>query len=107
MRRTPATLWLEQRKLRRRLRLDTYPVVAGEAGVAEMRRIVPRRLQHAVEREVAQGVGAQIATNLFHVVTGTDQLLAGRGIDPVVTRPLDRRRRDPDVNGLGAGSAHH
>ena len=36
-----------------------------------------------------------------------DHLGAGRHIDPVVARMLDRRRRDPEVDLSGAGIAQH
>src|SRR5437899_5706155 len=43
-------------------------VFAGETGVAVARRVAVRaadRLEHAVEREVAEGVGGDVARDLF------------------------------------------
>src|SRR5262249_47385830 len=93
---------VEEVELRRRLRLDPDAVGPGEAGVAEVSRIGAGRLQHAVEREVAERVGGEVAADLLYRVAGADQLLAGRCVDAVVARPLDRRRGDAHVHRLGA-----
>src|SRR5262249_14820261 len=106
--RSPAlSLRREQRQLRSGLGLDAHAIVSREARVAEVGRIGGGGLAHAVEREIAQGVGAEIPADLFHGVTGPDQLLAGGRVDAVVTRPLDGRRRDPDVDGPRACAPHH
>src|SRR5256886_5918369 len=98
---------VEEVELGRGLGLDADLVGAGEAGVTEARGIAARRLQHAVERQIAERVGAQVAADLLDVVAGPDQLLARRRVDAVVTRPLDRRRRDPPLDPAGApGSGH-
>src|SRR4051812_24271662 len=101
------TLDVEEAKLWRRVGLDAYLVGAGEAGVTVVGGVAAGRLQHAIEREIAERVGAEIAADLVDVMARADQLLARRRIDAVVARPLDRRRRDPDVDLLGAGAADH
>src|SRR2546422_2399236 len=98
---------VEQPELGRRLGLDAHAVVPGEAGVTELARVGAGRFEHPVEREVAERVGAQVASDLLGNVTRADQLLPRRGIDAVVARPLDRRRRDPHVDLLRAGGANH
>src|SRR5688572_31354065 len=101
------TLDVEETELGGRVGFDSYLVGAGEAGVAIVRRGAARRLEHALEREVPERVGAEIAADLVDVVARADQLLARRRVDAVVARPLDGRRRDPDVDLLGAGAADH
>src|SRR5262245_44783906 len=44
-------------------------VLAREAGVAEVGRVVAGSLQHPVEREVAERVRAQVPLDLPHLVT--------------------------------------
>src|SRR2546426_8403067 len=103
------SLDVEEVELGRGLGLDADLVGAGEAGVTEARGIAARRLQHAVERQIAERVGAQVAADLLDVVAGPDQPLARRRVDAVVTRPPDRRPRDPPVDLAGAplsGPAH-
>src|SRR5881398_294868 len=56
---------VEEPELRRRLGLDPHAVVAGEARVAEVGRVGARGLEHAVEGEVAEGVGAEVAPDLL------------------------------------------
>src|SRR6185503_2113185 len=102
-----ATSGVEETKLRCWLGLDADAVGAREAGVAEVRRVGAGRLQHAVEREIAERVGGQVAADLLDRVAGADQLLARRRVDAVVARPLDGRRGDADVDGPGAGAADH
>src|SRR5882724_4111033 len=80
---------VEEVELRRGIGLDADLVGAGEAGVTEAGGIAARGLQHAVEREVTQRVGAEIATDLVDLVAGGDELLAGGRVDAVVAGPLD------------------
>src|SRR3989442_6211289 len=96
---------VEEVELGRGLGLDADLVGAGEAGVTEARGIAARRLQHAVERQIAERVGAQVAADLLDVVAGPDQLLARRRVDAVVTRPLDRRRPQSHVGPPGGPRA--
>src|SRR5438552_1351286 len=97
----------EQRELRGLVRGDADAVVAGEARVAEARGIGAGRLQHAVEGQVAEGGRAEVAKDLVRAMAGGDQLPSRRGVDAVVARPLDRRRRDPHVDLAGAGALDH
>src|SRR5262245_21257689 len=89
---------VEEAELRRRPGLEADAIAAGEAGMTEMPRIRAGRLQHPVEREVADRIGAEIAPDLLGAVARADQLPARRRVDAVVSRPLDRRRRDPYVD---------
>src|SRR5262245_58296370 len=89
------------------LGFDADAVSAGEARVAEVRRVGAGGLQHAVEREITERVGAEIAADLLYRVAGADQLLARGRVDAVVAGPLDGRRRDAHVHRLGAGAADH
>src|SRR5262249_57725511 len=82
-------------------------MAGGEAGMTEMRGIRAGRLQHPVEREVADRIGAEIAPDLLGAVARADQLPARRRVDAVVARPLDRRRRDPYVDLARAGALDH
>src|SRR5206468_8735074 len=82
-------------------------ILPGEAGVAEVGRIVTGGLEHPVEREIAERVGGQVSLDLFHLVARPDQLLAGRRVDAVVARPLDGRRRDAHVALAGPRRAQH
>src|SRR5213592_3123595 len=98
---------VEEVELRRGVGLDADLVGAGEARVTEACRIAAGGLQHAVEREVAERVGGEVATDLVHLMARGDQLLARRRVDAVVARPLDRRRRDAHVDLARAGAAQH
>src|SRR2546428_8435021 len=61
---------VEEVELGRGLGLDADLVGAGEAGVTEARGVAARRLQHAVERQIAERVGAQVAAELLGGVAG-------------------------------------
>src|SRR5262245_40549833 len=74
---------IEETQLGSRVGFDADAVGAGETRVAEVRRIGTGGLQHAVEREVAERVGTEIAADLLHRVTGADQLLARGRVDAV------------------------
>src|SRR5262249_47044651 len=98
---------VEEMQLRCRIGLDADLVGAREARVTEAAGIAAGGLQHAVERQIAERIGAEITADLVDLMTGGDQLLARRRVDPVVTRPLDRRRRDPHVDLARARAAEH
>src|SRR5215813_5483012 len=100
-------LRLKQRELGTRLGPDADLVVAGEARVTELDRVAARRLQHALQRVVAERIRADVATDFLDGVAGPDELLSRRRVDAVVTGPLDRRRRDPHVDLAGAGTTDH
>src|SRR3989449_11014921 len=78
---------VEEVELGRGLGLDADLVGAGEAGVTEARGIAARGLQHAVERQIAQRGGAQVAADLLDVVAGTAQLPSRRRVHGVGTTP--------------------
>src|SRR4030095_11433126 len=59
------TSGVEEAELRRRLGLDADAIAAGEAGVTEMPWIRAGRLQHPIEREVTDRIGAEIAPDVL------------------------------------------
>src|SRR2546430_5869347 len=73
-------------------------VVAREAGVAEVRRIAPGRAQHAVERQIAERIYAQVRADLRDTVVRRAQLLLAGRVDAVIARSGDRRRRPAQVH---------
>src|SRR5258708_12834588 len=91
-------LGVEEVELGRGVRLDADLVGTGEAGVTEALGVAAGRLEHSLQGEIAERVGAEIAADLLDVVAGPDQLLARRRVDAVVARPLDRRPPDPHVD---------
>src|SRR5687767_15965514 len=101
------TLDVEETELGGRVGLDSDLVGAGEAGVAIVRRVAARRLEHPLEREVPERVGAEIPADLVDVVAGADQLLARRRVDAVLAGPLAGRRGAADVDPLGPASPDH
>src|SRR6266545_5398993 len=100
-------LRLEEPKLGDIAGVEADLVLPREAGVAEVGRVVAGGLEHAVQGEVPERVGAEIALDLGHLVARADQLLARRRVDAVVAGPLDGRRGDPHVHLPGARRAHH
>src|SRR5262249_45307960 len=72
-------------------------VVAGETGVAVVRRGAPDRLVDAGHREVGERVGVELVGDLLDGAAVGDHLLAGRHVNAVVAGVADRRRRDPQV----------
>src|SRR2546421_12105908 len=98
---------VEEVELGRGVRLDADLVGTGEAGVTEARGIAAGRLEHSLQGEIAERVGAEITADLLDVVAGPDQLLARGRVDAVVARPLDGRRRDPHVDLARTPPAQH
>src|SRR6266508_3955781 len=84
------------------VRRDLRRVGAGEAGVAEVGGIaVPGRgTQHAVEREVAEAVYAQMFAYLLDAVARRNQLLFAGRVDPVIARAGDGWRGDAEMHFL-------
>src|SRR5438552_14241244 len=80
-------------------------VVAREAGVAEVRRISPGRAQHAVERQIAERIYAQVRADLRDTVVRRDQLLLAGRVDAVIARLGARRRRHAYGRPRGTGPA--
>src|SRR5262249_8735414 len=84
-------------------------VLPGEAGVTEVAGVVARGLEHAVEGEIAERIGAEVALDLLHLVAGADAVVArpleGRRGDAHV--PLARPRRPPHLHDLAAGRPAH
>src|SRR5262249_26502442 len=58
----------------------------------------PARTVDTPERKVVQRISPELLGDLLDRAAVGDHLLAGGHVDPVVTRMLDRRRRDPYVN---------
>src|SRR6202795_2536173 len=100
-------LRVEELQLRQPPVIEADLVLPREASVAEMGRIVAGGLEHAVQREVAERVRAEILLDLRHLVARPDQLLAGRRVDAVIAGPLDGRRRDAHVHLAGPGGPDH
>src|ERR1700693_3265741 len=100
-------LRVEELQLRKVPGLQADLVLAREAGVAEVGRVVAGGLQHAGQREGAKRVRAEILLHLRHLVARPDQLLAGRRVDAVIAGPLDGRRRDADVHLAGPRRPGH
>src|SRR6478735_154714 len=73
-------------------------VLAGEAGLAQPVVRLAGRLDHALERDVAEAVGADARGDLVDVEAVGDQLRAGGEVDAVEARPLHRGAGDPDVH---------
>src|SRR5437660_7823067 len=80
-------------------------VVAREAGVTEVRGIAAGRLEHPVEREVAERVDAQVGADLLDAVARRDQLFLTGRVDAVIAGPGDRRRRHAEMHLRGTGLA--
>ena len=58
----------------------------------------PAAREHAVEREVAEGVDPEKLADLLDRMGGRDQLLPGRRVDAVEAGAGDRRRAQPQVH---------
>src|SRR4051812_47676457 len=65
-------------------------VLAGEAGLAEPVRLLAGGLDHPVQGDVAEAVGAHARGDLVDVEPVRDQLGAGGEVDAVEARPLHR-----------------
>src|SRR6267142_498507 len=100
-------LRVEELQLGRVPMIEADLVLPREAGVTEVGRVVAGGLQHAVQREVAERVRAEILLDLRHLVARADELLAGRRVDPVIAWPLNGRRRDAHVHLAGTRDPHH
>ncbi len=70
--------------------LDEGGIVSREAGVAVGRPVACGR-HHLVEREVLEGIDAQVLADLLAGVRRGDELVAIRRVDAVVARTGDRR----------------
>ncbi|HLE61140.1 MAG TPA: class II glutamine amidotransferase [Thermoanaerobaculaceae bacterium] len=87
--------------------LVQHPVVAREAGGAEVPGRGRQTREHALLGEVAKGVGADEGPDLLDALTGSDQLAPLRGVDAVEAGPDRRRRGDPEVHLRGAHTLEH
>src|SRR5207247_6035780 len=106
LRHTRSLIGVEETHLRALTRVEAHFVLPREAGVAEMLRIRARGLQHALQGEIAEAVGAQVALDLVHPVARPDQLLAGRRVDAIVATPLDSPRGAGDRDIASLRRAH-
>src|ERR1700693_3342370 len=67
-------LRVEELQLRELPVIEADLVLPREAGVAEVGRVVAGSLKHAVQREVAERVRAEIPLDLRHLVGGPETL---------------------------------
>src|SRR5207247_1260883 len=81
-------------------------VVAGEAGVAEVRPLAGEGV-HAGNAQVRQRVGAEVRADLRHRVRRGDQLRARRRVDAVEAGVRRRRRADAHVDLAGPRLPDH
>src|SRR5581483_8886423 len=72
-------------------------VVAVEAGEAEPLVGQVERVEHALDREIAERIGPDERPDLLDRMVGRDQLGLDLGVDPVEAGVVDRRGADPDV----------
>src|SRR6267378_2074766 len=54
---------------------DVGRIVAREAGVTEVGRIAARGLEHTVQREIAEGIDAEVLTDLWDAAARRNELL--------------------------------
>src|SRR2546430_17246221 len=76
---------------------DIRRVIAREAGVTEVGRIAAGGPQHAVQREIAERVHAEVIADLCDAVARPNQLVPAGRVDPVIARPGDGRRSDAEM----------
>src|SRR5215470_2018673 len=100
-------LRFEQFQLRDVPGVEADLILPGEAGVTEVAGIVTRGLEHAVQREIAERICANVPLDLLHFVAGADELLASGRINAVVARPLNGRGGDAHVHLARTGRPHH
>src|SRR6059036_218916 len=77
---------------------DIGRVIAREAGVTEVGRIAAGGSQHAVQREIAERVHAEVIADLCDAVARPDQFVPAGRVDPVIARPGDGRRSDAEMH---------
>src|SRR3954470_11646559 len=105
--RTGGQLGLQQ-LLAQQLRVrELHRVLAVEAGAAQVRLGDGGRLDHAVDGDVRQGVGAERGGDLVDGHAVGDESRAGGEVDAEEAGPLHGRGRDPDVALGGPGLAEH
>src|SRR6266576_3092380 len=63
-----------------------------------MSRIAAEGPQHAVQREIAERVHAEVIADLCDAVARPDQLVPAGRVDPVIARPGDGRRSDAEMH---------
>src|SRR6266446_4668259 len=106
----------EQRQLHRDLAVvgvgERDRVVAGKAGVAEMRReLVAAGLAHRpiqpVDRDEGEAVDPDELGHLLEVEAGGEELVARWRGDAVKAREASRRARNPHMHFACPGIAHH
>src|SRR5438552_2632040 len=69
---------VEEVELGRGVRLDADLVGTGEAGVTEARGIAAGRLEHSLQGEIAERVGAEITADLLDVVARSEERRVGK-----------------------------
>src|SRR6187399_508401 len=82
-------------------------IITREAGVTKARGTAGYRLEHPVQTEIAERIGAHFLRDLFDRHVGRDQLLARRSVDTIVAGTGDGRRADTEMNFARTGGADH
>src|SRR5918999_268976 len=77
---------------------DRDRVLPVEARPTELSAVLPGRGDHPLEREVAEGIRADVPADLLDRQIRRDELGARRHVDTVEARPPDRRARDARVD---------
>src|SRR5262249_44228437 len=92
---------MRQRELRSQL-------IAPKARTAEGFHLpITHGLPQALEREIGQAVGGDVASDLLHRVTRCDKLLSGRSINSVEAGPARRWAGNPQVDLRGTCCFDH
>src|SRR5467141_1167368 len=86
---------------------DLGRIFAREAGMAELARLASHGAEHAVERQIPEGLDPEMLADLLERMAGSDQLRLGRRVDAIVARARNRCGGDPEMHLLGTRLANH
>src|SRR6185437_4796397 len=79
----------------------------GETSVTEPFGPIRNRIQHSIERQVTEGVDADVPGDLVDREIRSDKILAVGSVDAVIAWAGHGRRADAHVDFHGARRAHH
>src|SRR5918996_516769 len=82
-------------------------VLPVEAGPAEGIGRCTCRLHQCGQRQIGEGIGPDELANALDAEVGGDQFLAGRHVDPIEARPLDRRAGGSHMGPPDPRPPHH